>query len=254
MQAAPPPTRFAAAPKKRQRRFSYFGAIAIAGLAAVFIGFAKTFFLPLSNGKLNIPASIHIHGAFAFAWIIFFFWQSMAVYRNRIRWHMQAGWAGLFIAVGVAVTMIPAGMFEVSRSLKTGGGDFAYSTIFGVCTSALMFLSFVLAGIVYRKKGAIHKRLLLLATIIVLWPAWFRFRHYFPSVPNPEVWFGVVLSDSLILVAWLCEYFTRKKLHPVLLFGGLFIIIENSIEVYCFGNETWQSISKTIYLGLSKIF
>jgi hypothetical protein len=42
-----------------------------------------------------------------------------------------------------------------------------------------------------QRDGASHKRLLLLATISALGPAWLRFRHIFPAVPQPFVTFSL---------------------------------------------------------------
>ena len=95
---------------------------------------------------------------------------------------------------------------------------------------------------------------MLLATIVVVWPAWFRFRHYFPSVPNPEIWFALVLADILIIVAWLWDKWKNGKVHPVLKNVGLFIILEQSFEVFAYDSPVWQQFAKEVYIFLSKIF
>ena len=88
---------------------------------------------------------------------------------------------------------------------------------------------------------------MLLATIVVLWPAWFRFRHYFPSVPRPDTWFALVMADSLIIVAWVWDKLRNGKIHPVLKYVGLFIILEQSFEVVAFDTPLWRDIAKWIY-------
>ncbi len=155
--------------------------------------------------------------------------------------------AGAVFAAGIFITMIPVGMFVVDRDLEAGSGKFSYSTLFGVITSGLLFLSLVIAGIIYRNKPAYHKRFMLLATIVVLWPAWFRFRHYFPAVPRPDIWFGLILADSLIIFAWIHDYIKLKRIHPVLLIVGSLIIIEQTFEVLTFGSPLHQDISEWIY-------
>src|SRR5690606_18902661 len=120
------------------------------------------------------------------------------------------------------------------RELKEGLGQTAISGIVGSCTSGIIFLALVIAGLLSRNNAAAHKRLMLLATIVVLWPAWFRFRHYFPSVPRPDIWFAVVLADSLIVIAIIRDKLTYRKIHPVLLYVGLFIIAEHAFEVMMF--------------------
>jgi len=115
----------------------------------------------------------------------------------------------------------------------------------------LIFLSFVTLAIYFRKKPQAHKRFMLLATIVLLWPAWFRWRHYFPSVTRPDIWFGIVLADSLIIIAFIWDWLKNKKIHPVLLYGGLFFIIENVIEIILFDTPVWRAIASFLYNILS---
>lgn len=226
---------------------SFFWWMALVGILAVLIGFAKTFIIPMANNAFKAPVIIHVHGAFAFAWIILFLLQTTLIYFNKYNLHAQLGIAGVFIAAGVTGTMIPAAVFVVTRDLSQGLGEFAYSTLLGVITSGLMFLALVIAGVVNRNRAAAHKRFMLLSVIVVLWPAWFRFRHYFPSVPNPEIWFALVLADSLIIVAWIWDKLKNGSVHWVFKYVGLFIILEQTFEVIVFDHPIWRSISKQIY-------
>ncbi|HEY0731595.1 MAG TPA: hypothetical protein VGD33_04195, partial [Chitinophagaceae bacterium] len=126
----------------------------------------------------------------------------------------------------------------------------AFSALLGTATSALMFFVLVFAAILNQNKPEVHKRLMLLATIIVLWPAWFRFRHYFPSVPRPDIWFGVVLADSFIILAWIRDKIRYGKIHPVLLYVGMLIILEHAIEIMLFDSVNWRILSKMVYHSL----
>jgi len=164
---------------------------------------------------------------------------------------MLLGIAGILIAAGTALTILPVGMYAANKELKQGLGETAISGIVGVVTSAIMFLSIVIAGILNRHNPATHKRLMLLATIVVLWPAWFRFRHYFPSVPRPDIWFAVVLADSLILISCLWDKLVNGKVHPVFKYLGSFIILEHIFEVITFDNSSWRLVAKHIYNLLS---
>ncbi|GAA4344495.1 hypothetical protein [Flaviaesturariibacter amylovorans] len=229
------------------RKPSYFLVFALVGLAATLVGFARTFFVPLAAGTFTAPIGVHIHGAFAFAWVLLFVLQAALVQARRFQAHRTIGYLGGVVALGVSVTMVPAGLFQVDRDLRLGLGGTAYSSMLGILTSGALFLGLVIAGIVHRRRGAHHKRYLLLATIVVLWPAWFRFRHYFPSVPHPEIWFALVLADSLIVIAWAWEYYRYRRIHPVLLWGGLLIILEQSLEVYLFDSPVWRQLGTIVY-------
>lgn len=232
----------------KRRRSSFFFIMSLVGFLAVLIGFSKTFIAPVVAGSFKAPFSIHLHGAFAFGWVILFVVQTSLIRFKNYRLHMRLGMLGVFMALGTAITMLPAGIFQVQNE---GSGPTAMSTIVGVCTSAVIFLGLAIAGVIYRKKAAVHKRLMLLATIKVLWVAWLRFRHYFPSVPHADVWFGVVLPDSLIVIAWIWDKRVNGKVHPVLGYIGAFMIAEDVFETVTFDNTSWRALGKLIYGFLS---
>jgi hypothetical protein len=225
--------------------------MAVLSLCVVIIGFAKTFIIPVANNQFRAPLVIHIHSAFAFAWVILFLVQTSLIHFHKYRIHQLLGLLGLFISAGVMITMIPAGMHVVKRDLSQGVGEASYASLLGVITSGILFFSLVLAGMVKRNNPASHKRFMLLSIIVVLWPAWFRFRHYFPSVPRPDIWFGLVLADSLILIAWIWDKLSNGKIHPVLKYAGVFIVLEQTFEVLVFDSPVWQNMAKWIYSGFN---
>ncbi len=233
------------------RKLSFFAIIGLIGLFAVLAGFAKTFIIPVTEGSFKAPFVIYLHGIFAFSWILLFVTQTFLIQFRKYSTHMTLGILGVFIALGITITMIPAGLHQVERELKEGLGETAISGIVGICTSALMFLILVFAGVIYRNRSESHKRLMLLATIVVLWPAWFRFRHYFPTVARPDIWFAVVLADSLIVISWIRDKLVNGKVHPVLGYIGTFIIAEHTLEVVTFDNTTWRFIANQLYELLS---
>lgn len=230
--------------KKYVSLYTVIGAI---GLAAVLIGFSKTFIIPVTNATFHAPPIIYIHGFFALSWIVLFLAQAYLIKVGNWTLHMTMGMLGLLIAVVIAVTIPMVGVYQVQKDLAAGLGDTAISTILGAFTSALLFFALVLVGLYYRNSPEVHKRLMLLATIVVLWPAWFRFRHFLPSVPNPEIWFALVLAYSLIIVAWIWDKLANGRIHPTLLYVGWFVIIEQSFEVVAFDTGPWRAIAKTLY-------
>ena len=103
-----------------------------------------------------------------------------------------------------------------------------------------MFTVLVAVAIAYRRRPEFHKRLMLLAMIAIIWPAFFRFRHYFPSVAYPEVVFGLVLPDSMILLAMVWEKFTIGRVNAIYLTAGLALIAENIAELFLFDTCGWR--------------
>jgi len=87
----------------------------------------------------------------------------------------------------------------------------------------------------------------LLATLFVIWPAWFRFRHWFPSVPRPDIIFGLVLAFVWIVAAMVRDRVVRGAVHPVLAWAGTGIIVEQSLETLMFDSPPWRVVAQWIY-------
>ncbi len=237
----------------RRLRWSFFVWIGIIGILATHIGFATTYIQPVLNGRFKAPVVIYLHGALAMAWIVLFLVQAILVQGRHYRAHIALGSLALVLAPGVAFSIVPAGMFQVQRDLAAGLGETAISSLVGAVSSAFIFLLLVVLGLSFRRRPDMHKRFMLLATLVLLWPAWFRFRHYFPGVPRPDIWFAIVLADSLILVAWIWDKYVYGRIHPVLLYGGIFIIAEHVFELLCFDSPGWRQFAHYLYSQLQAL-
>lgn len=234
----------------RASRSSFFLLAAGVVTTAVVFGFGRTYAAPMLRGSFSGPRFVHLHGAFAMAWITLFVAQPLLVRFGQVAWHRRLGQLGLPLAAGVALTTVLVGVNSVARDVAAGGGDSAVSVLLGSVTSAMVFLVLVTAGIVTRRRREAHARWMLLATLVVAWPAWFRLRHWFPSVPHPEIWFGLVAADVWIVVAMVRDYVVRRSIHPVLLWGGTAIIVEQSLEVWLFDSAAWRVAANYLYAAL----
>ncbi|XVJ65977.1 MAG: hypothetical protein HEQ40_07390 [Lacibacter sp.] len=226
---------------------NFFVLMAIVAITAILVGFLKTFIIPILTGAKTWPWVIYLHAGFAFGWVTLFLLQSILIKSKKHKVHFILGRWAVFIALGAAITIVPAALYQCERELKEGLGQTAISAILGACSSAFIFLLLVVFAITYRKKPQVHKRLMLLATIVLIWPAWFRWRHYFPSVQRPDIWFAVVLADSLIVIAFIWDWAKNKSIHPALLYPGLFFIAEQCMEVILFDSNGWRMLANAIY-------
>lgn len=227
-------------------KHSYFLIYAIIGFIATIVGFASTYIVPMSQGVLDVPIGIHIHGAFAFAWILLYLLQNVLIKYKNYKLHMSMGVLAVIVLIGFALSLIPAAGFTIARDVS-GFGDSAYSATMSVLTSGIWVLGLGTAGIIYRKKPAIHKRLMFLATAVILWPAWARWRHYFPSIENGDWWFGLAVPYTFIVLAWLWELTVYKKIHPVLLVIGALIISEGLLSSYYIESESIIRFMKWLF-------
>lgn len=223
-------------PKKRA---NYFFTASLIALAIVLTGFYKTFIIPSFQGTFEAPLVIYLHGFFLFLWSLVFIAQTILI-RKRFKLHRLLGFSSLILVGGIVISTMASGVYVMKRDLAAGLGEIAISSLVGTFTTPLVFASFVAAGTFYKRKPEIHKRLMLLAMIAILWPAFFRFRHYFPSVPNPELVFAMIIPNSMILLAALWEKLSIGRIHGVYLTAGAALFAENAVETWLFDSPGWR--------------
>jgi hypothetical protein len=110
----------------------------------------------------------------------------------------------------------------------------------GTVTGLSLFLAFVVAAYLRRRRPAAHKRWMALATIAVLWPAIFRWRHLLPTMSRPDIILGLFVANLPILVAMLRDRLRYGQVHPVWMLGGLFWLVEQGIEIAVF-DSLWSA-------------
>jgi len=225
----------------------FYVVMGFVALFAALAGFTLTFFKPLSEGTFHAPPVIFLHAACAFGWVIVFAMQPWLIRTRRKAMHRQLGLAAIGLAVGFALTAPFVAAYAAARDYANGDGEVAISSIPGTFSSALIFIGLVIGGYLSRRDGGAHKRLMLLATIALLWPAWFRFRHYFPSVTHPEIVFAIVLADSLIVIAALRDLIVERRIHVVWLVGGTLLIAEHITEALLFDTAGWRVLAHALY-------
>lgn len=229
----------------------FYAAMAMVAVAAVATGFSTTYFIPVASGAFPGPPVAHVHGLLFMSWIAMMLVQPTLVRQRRSGLHRKLGLVALPLAAAMAVSGLGVGIFAVTRDLASGAGEVAYSQLIGVVAAMTIFVLYVSVAIAARRRPDWHKRMMLLATIAVLWPAWFRFRHLLPFVPHPDIVLGVVVSDSLVLVAMARDRLKFGRIHPAYLSFGLLLIAEHVWEIFFFDSPAWRATAAAIYRALA---
>lgn len=227
---------------KATSRSRFYLYMTLAFLAIAVTGFSTTFFIPLARGAFRAPPVIHIHAALVFGWLLFLILQVGLIHRRSIAYHRQLGAFGAALAAGIVVSGVLVGNFATRRDLADGYDPFAAGQFVNILIEMLLFGGLVAAAIAHRRDGESHKRLLMLATISALAPAWLRLRHLFPSVPDPFVTFSV-LADSLLLVAIARDWTVLKRIHPVYIWAGGTMVLVHAIELLAITSPPWLWLS-----------
>jgi sterol desaturase/sphingolipid hydroxylase (fatty acid hydroxylase superfamily) len=106
--------------------------------------------------------------------------------------------------------------------------------------SVVVFTILVRLGLYYRRRPAAHKRLMLLATLAPLPPALGRIRIL--NAVGPQAFFGVTVLFIVVVVAY--DYWTRRRVHALSLWGGLFLALSFPGRIALGHTDTWLTFAR----------
>ena len=221
---------------------AFYSGMAIACAVAVFVGFYPTYYLRSQFQTAALPFYLHVHGAVFTTWILLFIAQTTLVAAHRIDLHRRLGWivaawAGLMVIVGSTT-----GILSMRRQFAAGNEDGAMTFLTTPLLSMVVFGGFVGAAVWYRRRPETHKRLMLLATIGILDAAVARWRT--PLVATSVGFYG--LTDAFILAAILYDAATRRRIHPVYIWGALVIVVFQFLRDVVGAAAAWHTIARIV--------
>lgn len=239
MSQQPALTRQPAAPVRRQGFF--FTGFAVVSLLIVFAGFGETFFLRALTDHPPLPPLVIFHGVVFSAWLVLLLAQTSLVAAGRTGSHRRLGALGGWLAALMLVVGWFTAIAGARRGFIAGGTAGVTDPLAGLALSLrdlFAFTALVAAGIYYRRRPEIHKRLLVLATINILPAAVGR-------LPIDSSLFGPLLT-SLVLSAIAWDLFTTRKVHPINLWGGP-LTIASMLAMFPLGRtELWNRLAAWI--------
>jgi uncharacterized membrane protein YozB (DUF420 family) len=228
-----------------ERRFFTFMTLAI--FAAVYVGFARTFFLrpwfPEMEPLVPPEPFFILHGAVFTAWFVVLLVQPALVGIGRTDLHRAFGRIGAGIAASVVVVGM-AGAFIAAR--RPGGfmgvpippQQFILIPLFDMIVFALL----VGLAFVRRRDAQMHKRLMVVGSIAMIDAALARW----PGVIEygPIGFFALTDLFLVPLVIW--DLRTRGRLHPATLWGGLLLIASQPLRLWLMGTDAWLALAQKV--------
>jgi len=220
----------ASASDHRQIRSTYLGAsIAIAGI--MFVGFARNYYLRVWLGTRVITFLVHIHGLVMTAWVLLFFTQTLLIAKHRADLHRKLG----IVGAALAALVLLLGLFTIGHSIerqKPAADAMLVIELFvafdGI--SLLVFAALVLAGVLHRQRPEIHRRLMLIAMISLLPPAYGRLianvTHHNVELLVLGMMYASALS-CLLVDAW-----RHRRVHPAFAMGSVLVIASNQLTYF----------------------
>jgi hypothetical protein len=225
-----------AALRQSERRF-YTGMV-LAAAAMIFAGFAPTYYLKSVTGSRELPLLVHVHGAAFTAWVILFLVQVRLIAGRKLAVHRRLG----FATVALGAAMIVLGFLTAvagGRRGTTVDGVTAQAFMLIPLTDLLVFGVLVTLAVIYRRRSAIHKRLMLLAFIGgLLLPAISRLPWVHDRPPVILLIFGAFLAAGAVH-----DRLTTGRIHPVNKWGAVAVFLTVPLRFAISGTSGWERVA-----------
>ncbi|MFL5619893.1 MAG: hypothetical protein ACJ79A_16045 [Gemmatimonadaceae bacterium] len=230
------------APIARRADRIFFGTMSIVILAIVFVGFMRTFYLSSYFGRPALSPLRVIHGTAFTSWVVLFAVQTTLIAAGRRDLHRTLGYAGAVLAT----LMVPLGLTLAIQSARAGRAppglaplEFLIIPVFDM----LVFAPLVAAAVYYRRESAMHKRLMLIATVSLLGAALARVTGT-PGAGGPLVFFGV--ADLLLVCGAIYDRRTLGSVHAAYTWGGGFVVASQVLRLALLKSPLWLAIARSL--------
>jgi len=211
----------------------------------VLVGFARTYYLKAFFGNQALPSTlVHLHGLVMTSWVLLFIAQVYLVASRRTRVHQRLGVIGSALAALVIIVGVITAIAAAARGSAPPGAPPPLQ--FLVIPLGDMFVFGLLVGpaLYFRRRMDVHKRLMVLAALSLLTAAIARIPLAFIANNGALAFFG--LTDLCILAAVAYDTLKHRRLHPVFLWGTLFIIVSQPLRLMLAGTDVWMRFATAL--------
>ena len=194
------------------------------------------------------PLIVHIHAVVFMGWLVLFTTQVWLIRARRPDIHRKLG----LVAVALVPVMVVLGVATalVSRRLRFEAGVTEMLAFMIVpLTDMILFPSFAIPGLLWRKDSAAHKRLILLATIMLLPAAFGRWIGPWINIHWGDGFLGFAAQsylgpDVMIAAAMAYDRLTRGRVHPVYLLAAPWILAVQAITSAIYHWSGWMPLAE----------
>jgi len=210
--------------------------------AIIFTGFARTYYLNAFFARRPLTLPLHLHGFLFSAWFVLLFVQIALIAKRRTDLHRRVGYLGALVAfsmliVGINVSIHAAKYGSPAKPAGMSVAKFLAVPLFDL----IVFGVLAGAGLYYRRKPQIHRRLMILATLGILTAGLVRVPLEFTR--NRDISTIFLMGDIFALVYIAYDTLTHKRLHPACLFGGLLIVLSVPLRFAIDDTLVWQAFT-----------
>ena len=218
--------------------------IAILFPAIVLLGFARTYYLKGLFATPPLPSGlVHLHGLVMTAWVVLFVVQVRLISTKRIRLHQKLGYASIALAVLIIATGLPTALRAAKYgSSSTPPGATPLSFLLIPTFDLVMFALFFGGAIIYRRRPAAHKALMLLTVLNFLPPALARIPIASLQATGPVWFFG--FPTLVVLICLILDARRHGRVNRVLAVGATAMVAGYIVRLALMTTPAWMSIAE----------
>lgn len=211
----------------------------------VIAGFAPALVMPV-HARQPMTALVAAHASLCGAWIAFFLLQVGLVPAGRTDLHRRLGPLGGVLAAALVITGYVTAIAMARRGIAISGDPATardpHSELVFPLGDLLTFGSFVGAALVWRRRRAVHVRLMLFATLGGLMPA--ALAHFLAYFPPPTGFPVIVLPLTLLYLSHaIYDKVSTGRIHPLSLCGAIGLFVwANGRAAFIGPSETWHRL------------
>jgi hypothetical protein len=231
------------ADRELRRERIFFTGMAVVMTLVCIAGFAPSYYLKAYFKPAPMATLVHVHGAAFTLWMLLLVAQTSLIANGQVRLHRKLGIAGGVLAVFMVATGIAVVWVRGTTPIAALPHDFMLR-ILALSVVALVAFSTLLGfALRFRRKAGTHKRLIMLATTVLVGAAVHRLLIWAVSpTVGPLMFFGV--TDLFVVAIAAYDYFSRGRLHPATIWGGAGVVASQVIALVLAGSGFWLNFAR----------
>ena len=230
--------------RARAARSPFYVGVALLVIVTVLAGFAPSFYSIAFDGNPR-PWIMHVHAAVFLGWLVLLVCQTVVAARGKIALHKSIGTLGSYYAAVVWVLGVIVSFVAPAAHVRAGEWTFERAVTFLTIPlgDMVLFGSFFGAAILYRSRPEVHKRLVLLACVAIMFAGAFRLSYALNLAGQLAVWY-------LPIVACMgYDLYKRGRVHPVYWIGAAVMAV--GLARIPFGETAlWHGIASPLLMKL----
>jgi hypothetical protein len=206
----------------------YYIAAAVGVAIIIVAGFTPNYVLRILHDKRFLTPLVHFHGLVMASWIALFVAQVVLAARRRTDLHRRLGAIGAWLIVPMLLIGGPV-LFHAAARQAHGDTMRFYLMLIGFDgLNLLLFACLAACAVLLRHRSDYHKRLMLLATLSLLPPAFGRLTEYAGFRG------GNHLAILLLMLACVCvcvatDVRRQHRWHPVFVWGAAALVTADAL-------------------------